>query len=82
MDELGFVWDSPYEMAWERAFNLLKIYKEREGHCCVPIHHKENGFYLGHWARNQRRLKARMPIGRRQCLDALGFVWNESGSAQ
>src|SRR5262249_26157672 len=33
LDELGFVWDSPYEMAWQRAFNLLKIYKEREGHC-------------------------------------------------
>jgi hypothetical protein len=81
LDELGFVWD-PFEKAWERAFNFLKIYKEREGHCRVPIHHKENGFNLGHWAHNQRRLKAEMPIGRRECLDALGFVWNERDSAQ
>jgi len=43
LDELGFVWDAR-EAAWEEGFRHLKLYKEREGHCRVPVSHQENGF--------------------------------------
>jgi hypothetical protein len=76
LDDLGFVWDDPLEKAWEKGFNYLKIYKEREGDCLVPASHKENGFSLGQWVSRQRGEKPQMPVERRQCLDALGFVWN------
>lgn len=75
LDELGFIWD-PFEKAWQRAFNFLKTYKEREGHCLVPDHHKENGFNLGKWVGKQRGKRKKMSIERRRSLDALGFVWN------
>jgi hypothetical protein len=64
------------DAAWEEGFNLLKTYKEREGHCRVPSTHKENGFPLGTWVANQRRLKSTTPIERRQRLEKLGFVWD------
>lgn len=75
LDELGFIWDAR-EAAWEEGFNLLKTYKEREGHCRVPSTHKENGFPLGTWVANQRTLRSTTPIERQRRLDELGFVWN------
>jgi hypothetical protein len=74
---LGFVWD-PYQTSWDQGLNYLEIYKEREGHCCVPRHHNEIGFPLGQWVHHQRvRAKnGTISIERRKRLDALGFVWN------
>jgi helicase associated protein len=73
LDELGFVWD-PFETDWAEGFRYLKMYKEREGHCCVPGSHEENGFRLGQWVRRQRH----RPVSeaRRRRLDELGFVWD------
>jgi superfamily II DNA or RNA helicase len=75
LDELGFIWDAR-EAAWEEGFSYLKIYKDRNGHCQVPISHKENGFRLGAWIDRQRQSKETMPIERRRRLDELGFIWN------
>jgi len=76
LDELGFVWD-PYEADWEEGVRYLKMYKEREGHCRVPISHEENGFRLGQWVSVQRHNKRRGDTAlRRQRLDELGFVWD------
>jgi superfamily II DNA or RNA helicase len=75
LNELGFVWDAREE-AWEEGFNCLKTYKDRNGHCQVPINHKENGFRLGAWIDRQRQSKETMPHERRQRLDEIGFVWN------
>jgi superfamily II DNA or RNA helicase len=75
LDQLGFVWGL-YETDWEMGFNCLKDYKERNGHCRVPVSHKENGFNLSLWVSNQRRLKSQIAVERRQRLDALGFDWD------
>jgi hypothetical protein len=75
LDQLGFVWGL-YETDWEMGFNCLKAYKERNGHCRVPVSHKEKGFNLGLWVSNQRRLKSQIAVERRQRLDALGFIWD------
>jgi hypothetical protein len=75
LDELGFIWD-PFETDWAEGFRYLTIYKEREGHCRVPLSHKENGFRLGRWVNNQRHRKQTLSGARRQQLDGLGFVWD------
>jgi hypothetical protein len=75
LDELGFVWD-PFETDWEEGFRYLTTYKQREGHCRVPISHKENGFDLGRWVSRQRGSKNTLPESRGQRLDELGFVWD------
>src|SRR5262249_46527791 len=75
LDELGFVWD-PHETDWAEGFRYLTIYKQREGHCRVPVEHMENGFRLGQWARVQRRNADTLSAIRRQQLDELGFVWD------
>ncbi len=72
LDELGFLWDAR-ETTWDENFAYLKTYAEREGHCCVPVSHRENGFRLGLWVRNQRN-KDDMSEERRRRLDELGFV--------
>jgi hypothetical protein len=76
LDELGFIWD-PFEADWEAGVSRLKLYRNREGHCCVPQSHKENGFRLGQWVSVQRQTRETMSKDRRQRLDELGFVWDQ-----
>jgi hypothetical protein len=35
LDQIGFVW-SQRDQWWEKAFEALKAFKAREGHCYVP----------------------------------------------
>ena len=53
LDEIGFIWDAR-AYRWERNFDLLKRFVEREGHCNVPSRHKEDGEPLGKWLGNQK----------------------------
>ena len=41
LDEIGVVWDVLIQQ-WEKYYNLLVKYKDREGHCNVPRSHKED----------------------------------------
>src|SRR5262245_25142757 len=77
LDELGFVWNT-LETNWAEGLRYLTIYKQREGHCRVPLNHMENGFRLGQWVDRQRQRKDQetVPEARRQQLDELGFVWD------
>jgi hypothetical protein len=72
LNELGFDWD-PIETAWEEGFHHLKLYKEREGHCRVPVAHGEKGFPLGRWVNRQRTAKEAMAVKRRKRLDEVGI---------
>jgi hypothetical protein len=74
LDELRFVWDVS-SAQWEKAFNYLSTYKEREGDCLVPFEHIENGFRLGGWVNVQRTKKSQLSAERRQRLDEVGFLW-------
>jgi hypothetical protein len=68
LDELGFVWDVLSER-WEEGFRHLKKYKERLGHCRVPVDYILDGFPLGAWARSQRRDKDAVFGEHRERLD-------------
>jgi len=76
LDELGFVWGVLSER-WEEGYRHLKSYKERRGHCRVPVSHSQDGYPLGMWVREQRH-KDKMSDERRERLDRLGFDWHPS----
>ena len=74
LDEIGFIWDWR-DYLWEENFAALLKFKRREGHCCVPTFHRENGFKLGWWVATQRRNKKEISKERRFRLNRVGFVW-------
>jgi uncharacterized membrane protein len=75
LEELGIAWD-PYTQQWEDNFAALSRFKQREGHCLVHQHHKENGIKLGSWVSNQRSIKDTLTPERIQRLEETGFVWD------
>ena len=56
---IGFVWNAR-EQFWEQSFAALLKFKRREGHCCVPTYHRENGLKLGWWVATLRRKKGNL----------------------
>jgi|CXWL01.1.fsa_nt_gi superfamily II DNA or RNA helicase len=75
LDALGFVWDAG-ELQWDKGFKALQTYHQREGHCRVPLPHREQIFSLGAWVSTQRRTKETLSHEQLTRLDALGFEWN------
>jgi superfamily II DNA or RNA helicase len=61
--------------SWEFWFGLLEKFKETEGHCLVSNYVKLDGFALGNWVNNQRRIKQILPFKNVKKLDELGFIW-------
>jgi len=65
------------EEAWNKGFDMLLAFKEREGHCCVFRDHMENGYRLGQWVAVQRYNQDDHDSRRKAQLDKIGFVWSE-----
>ena len=78
LEALGFEWVL-FSANWEKAFEYLRNYKDRNGDCRVPLKHKESGFALGHWVSKHRRNEATLSADRRKRLDDLGFEWDPTG---
>ena len=76
LDRIGFVWNWR-EYLWEQGFAALLKFKHREGHCRVPIQHREGNFRLGYWVSTQRRKRTELPALRKRRLNKIGFVWRE-----
>jgi superfamily II DNA or RNA helicase len=74
LDSLGFSWN-PIAEDWEQNFEALEQFYEREGHCCVPARHAENGLKIGKWIRRQRGNREGLTRDQIKRLNALGFVW-------
>lgn len=50
LNELGFEWEGLSkrdENQWVIFYDKIKKFHDREGHCCVPYGHKEDGYRLG-----------------------------------
>jgi hypothetical protein len=84
---IGFVWSigpflkvpnrSPQlERLWRKKFDDLLQFREKNGHCRVPVIHPENQA-LGDWINNQRTAfsEKRMREDRKKMLDEIGFSW-------
>ena len=62
--------------SWEFWFGLLELYKEEHGDCLVPARHEtDNGYKLGGWVTNVRKMKKDLSKDRTQRLNDIGFVW-------
>jgi hypothetical protein len=77
LDSIGFSWD-PFAEDWENGFCLLLEFKNREGHCRIPLSHIEKDFTLGNWVSKQREFKknGRLNPDRIHRLESLGFIWD------
>jgi superfamily II DNA or RNA helicase len=77
LDSIGFSWD-PFAEDWESGFSALQKFKNREGHCRVPLTHVEEDFTLGNWVSKQREFKksGRLHPDRINRLVSLGFIWD------
>jgi hypothetical protein len=82
LEEIGFNF-TVHTDKWMDQYRLLKIYKEKHGHCHVPRHYTENP-KLSRWThtqRHQRRLnlklykQATISQERIALLDEIGFNW-------
>ncbi len=78
----GWTWDSKYDASWERYFELLRLFVEREGHAAVPTTYTSEGLRLGWWAAKQRRsyhgtYAGKLDAERRSKLEQLpGWSWH------
>jgi hypothetical protein len=77
LDALGFVW-SWRDHLWDQGFAALLNFKQREGHCRVPIFHCEGKYRLGWWVSSQRSNRNEMSAERKARLNEIGFVWKAS----
>lgn len=78
LDELGMVWGSLCDRAWENAFVAAKHYREQYGDLNVPTRYRtEDGYNLGVWLRTQRVnwKNGKLPEERKKRLDAIGMNW-------
>jgi len=56
LEDIGVVWDVTSEQ-WEDSYRLLIKFQQREGHCNVPYHYREDETNLGLWLSDQRQRK-------------------------
>jgi len=76
LNGLGLSWD-PLNEAWEANLAALQRFKQREGHCRVPVKYQEGELKLGGWINAQRTNVNRHKLSpeRIQRLNQLGFNW-------
>ena len=74
LDRIGFIWNWN-EYRWENGFKNLLKFRNREGHCRVPIFHNEGRFRLGWWVSSLRARQKKLSGERKARLNKIGFVW-------
>jgi len=90
LQAIGFVWKTwdPRRVPWEERFKELVEFKDKFGHCQVPMGYKNNT-RLANWVSNQRQERREMLRGKKsgyrrltqeriEMLDKIGFVWEAS----
>ena len=77
LNSIDMVWHVN-DQKWEDMFALLVQYNTREGHCNVPMRHKEQNKNLGTWVNRQRNAKANgiLSSERIRYLNSIGIAWN------
>ncbi|MBF0628482.1 MAG: helicase associated domain-containing protein [Magnetococcales bacterium] len=75
LDTLGMIWDAKEAVA-EEMIQLLRTFKERHGHCDVPLESKEFP-RLGLWVQFQRQARkdGTLDACRAQRLEEIGVGW-------
>ena len=76
------------EAQWQSKLELLRQYRERNGHCRVPASYEMDGVKLGSWLSHQRVAykkhsegkPAKITQERIDQLEAVGVDWDRAGS--
>jgi len=81
LESIGFLWE-PNEASWKRQFAKLRSFKERHGHCNVPLRCASDP-ELGRWLSNQRHLMRSRKLAkyRAKKLTEIGVVWHRGANA-
>ena len=82
LDDIGMIWDSVHERAWERGLTEARAYHSEHGNLNVPSSYvSPSGYALGRWI-CARRSKGRdnHSTERQAQLDALGMIWQKPDS--
>lgn len=79
LEELpGWTWNQVTDR-WERAYEQLQMFAQREGHCLIRGDHVEGGLKLGNWVGNQRAFyqRGKLTSDRIVRLEAVpGWAWS------
>jgi hypothetical protein len=77
----GWNWDARTDQ-WHRKLDLLRQFRQRQGHARVPQQHIEDGVNLGSWVYEQRLHRRTMSKERRTLLEAVpGWTWDPHNDA-
>lgn len=76
LSSLGFSWETRSDERWEKNFQRLKRYKERQGDINIPVSYEEEGIKLGKWLSRQKSEKDRLTAEQRRKLEDLGVEFN------
>lgn len=81
LDELGFTWQHRERGTWEDRLAEVAAFKEKHGHCAIPVGRKSK---LGGFVNHMRTLRNRgiLSAERISMLDELGFIWSPSSLAK
>ena len=76
LEAIGFEWNL-HTASWERMFIVLNEYREKYGHCNVPLRCSENP-ELGHWVIRQRMsfTTNKLSLDQKYRLESIGFDWD------
>lgn len=82
LDEIGMVWDSIRDLAWEKYFSEAQRYYDKYGDLKIPARYvSESGVKLGVWISNLRTYRKSgiqekyLTAKRIADLDELGMLW-------
>ena len=85
LNKIGFIWsfDNIKKQTWEERYRQLCAYRQKHGHCFVPVSCRENKV-LGTWVASQRWIEAKgkLAAAKKKRLDALGFIWSRDTQDQ
>ena len=82
LDDIGMIWDSVHERAWEHGLTEARAYYSEHGNLNVPSTYvSSSGYALGKWicARRSKGRENHSAEGQAQ-LDALGMIWQKPDS--
>ena len=75
LESIDFNWD-PRAEQWEKAFDALRRFHKRTGHCRVENTLEVDGIKLGNWVVTQRSRKDVLSPERIKRLNSIAFIWD------
>lgn len=81
LNEIGMIWTSPFERAWECGYACARAYYEEHGDLEVPAVYKtKTGYALGKWIVRQRENRGKLRVDCVERLNAVGMIWTKPDS--